>query len=242
MKKILLSILIMISFFGVVNAQIYTLSVDGEILGDTVIIYGDPESPGMQFEAVFTNNDDVGADIQVIRHVISEIEESSNYFRWVATYSPTTNMSGESLFLAPGESSPDDSFISYYSPGGIVGKTLIEFKFQNTGVENKFIKIVLQFDTTTDDIGENILNNMSVSNIYPNPASDMVNLNFDFPLEVKEAEVKIMNVLGSVVSEQNIDTKSNKASIDISNINDGIYFYSILINGEIYKTEKLIVK
>ena len=75
-------------------------------------------------------------------------------------------------------------------------------------------------------------------NIYPNPASDMVNLNYDFPLEVKVAEVKIMNVLGSVVSEQNIDTRSNQASIDISNINDGIYFYTILINGEVYKIHK----
>lgn len=242
MKKAILSLLVLMMTFGYVNAQVYSLSSDGVELGDTVTIYGSPDASGIEFRVVFTNNDDVGASIKVMRHVSSAVEGSSNYFRWVQTNNPVTNLSGESLLVQPGESSPDDTFIAYYLPNGMVGKTYIEYNFFNISVENKDVKVVLEFDTTTDDINENILKNTKVSDIYPNPANLSVNIDYSLPLEVKFASVRIVNVLGSVVKEELIDTRDNKMQIDISDINDGIYFYSILINGEIYKTEKLIVR
>lgn len=242
MKKTILSLLFVLMTFGYVNAQVYSLSTDEVLLGDTVTIYGDPEASGIEFSAVFTNNDDVGAIIRVERSVISSVDGSSNYFRWVNTNNPQEDISGEDLLVQPGESSPDDDFIAYYVPNGVVGSTLIEYSFLNISDVNKLIKVVLKFDTTTDDIDENIHKNTKVSDIYPNPAYGSVSIDYNMPLEVKSARIRIVNVLGSVVKDINIDTRDNRINLNISDLTDGIYFYSIIINNELLNTKKLIVR
>lgn len=241
MKKTILSLLIIVAAISSLNAQVYTLSVDGEPLGDTVTVYGDPEAAGMEFEAVFTNNTDNNANIKVRRNQVLMLEDATSYFKWNQTYSPLIDMS-EAYLVGAGESLPSDFFKAYYQPKGNIGISIIEYTFFNVSVENEFVTLVIKFNTTSDDIDENIIRNMTVSNAYPNPASDILNLDFDFPVEVESASVRIVNVLGSVVAQQDINTMDNKIGLDISNLNDGIYFYSLFINDEVYRTEKIIIK
>ena len=57
-------------------------------------------------------------------------------------------------------------------------------------------------------------------NIYPNPAKDYIYI--DFP-EEKIKSIKLYNLLGVLLKEQ----KSNKTSVDISSLPQGIYLLSI---------------
>lgn len=241
MKKILLSLFALLLLTGISNAQVFSLSVDGELLGDTVTVYGDPAASGIDFGCIFTNNTDNNVNIKVRRNQVSMLEGTSSYFKWNQTLAPTIDMS-EAYLINAGESTPDDFFKVYYQPYGQIGISIIEFTFFNINVENEYITLVIKFNTTSDDIDENILRNMTVSDIYPNPAKDIVSIDFDIPRDVETASVKIVNVLGSIVKEQSIERGSNKLSIDVSDLNDGIYFYSMFINEELYKTERLVVK
>ena len=81
-----------------------------------------------------------------------------------------------------------------------------------------------------------------VSEIYPNPASQSVSINYQLPSEVNQASVRIINLLGEVVNEANIELGTSKKQLDISNLSGGVYFYSVMINGEIYKTKKIVVQ
>jgi len=51
-----------------------------------------------------------------------------------------------------------------------------------------------------------------------------------------------VNLLGSVVKEVEIDQNSNKLSMDISNLDAGVYFYSIVVNNEVFQTKKLVIR
>lgn len=60
-------------------------------------------------------------------------------------------------------------------------------------------------------------------NIYPNPANDKINLNFNYPL--LNVQIQIINILGSKIYESHIS--SQESSIDISILSAGIYFIKL---------------
>lgn len=243
MKKILLSIAVILVTIFYTNAQSFSLSWGGEVIGDTVIITPDAETINdLLFEAIVHNNSDNGANVKVVREQVSLVDGSSNYFCWGACYPPFVDSSGMTMFIPAGGQSGDIDFSAHYEINETVGLSIIKFHYYNVDNPDDKIVVVVKFDTRPDGINEAILAKIKVSDIYPNPAVNYVDLNYDLPREVETATVKIVNILGSVVKEQQIDTGNGKLRMDISDMNDGIYFYSIFVNGEAYKTKKLIVK
>ncbi|MBC8319962.1 MAG: T9SS type A sorting domain-containing protein [Bacteroidetes bacterium] len=243
MKKILLSIAVIILTVFYANAQSFTLSWDGELLGDTITISPDSSSVSiLEFGVVLNNNTTNGVNIKVVRNQISLLDSTINYYCWGVCYPSHIDSSGMYKFVPAGGSSEVEWFSAHYEIHDAVGISLVEYKFYNMDNPDEYVTIVAKFDTSPDGIEETILNNTYVSEIYPNPAINTVNIDYDLPREVEKASVKIINLLGSVVKEQEVDTRNSKMRMDVSDLNGGIYFYSLFINGEIYSTKKLIVR
>ncbi len=72
--------------------------------------------------------------------------------------------------------------------------------------------------------------------IFPNPASDIITIQSNFDL--KNAEIKIINVLGEVVFSQNIN-KTKTATLNVEELKSGIYFIQ-LKSENIFYTQKII--
>ncbi len=90
-------------------------------------------------------------------------------------------------------------------------------------------------------VGDNFASNTSV-NAYPNPASGGVNIVYELPVDLKEAKLAVFNVLGNKVLEMPLNSVSGLEELNISGLNNGMYFYSVMINNNLYGTKKLIVK
>ncbi|MDX2173282.1 MAG: T9SS type A sorting domain-containing protein [Bacteroidota bacterium] len=76
-------------------------------------------------------------------------------------------------------------------------------------------------------------------NIYPNPAKDLLNIDFSNSLHLNEnAYIKFINGLGQVVYQTNIS--DSQSQINIEQLSKGIYFLQIEINTEIKERIKLI--
>jgi hypothetical protein len=73
---------------------------------------------------------------------------------------------------------------------------------------------------------------------YPNPAKTITYVNVEF--SSFEAQLVLSNILGEVISIQKIP-HSGKYSIDVTNIPEGVYFYT-LEAGNDKITKKLTVK
>ena len=74
-----------------------------------------------------------------------------------------------------------------------------------------------------------------VSNAYPNPFSDKVTI------ETTQADrISVYNMVGEKIYEQGISDKRTATSINLSKEQNGIYFYSILKEGVIVETRKLV--
>ena len=79
------------------------------------------------------------------------------------------------------------------------------------------------------------------SNAYPNPASNTVSFDYNMPFDVNSASVAIYNMMGQEVVRQNLNLGGSRADINISDLNEGVYFYSLIVNNETVKTNKFVV-
>jgi len=244
MKKFTLIFIAIIFSVSFANAQSYTLSWEGETYGDTVVISGTPDEE-MVFHGILTNNSLDTDSIRIQRKLVHLLPDVSHYFCWGLCYMPNL----DSLFspsgyvvLESGQSSTEFDFAAHYTPNGVIGTSIVEYTFYNKNNLDEGLNIVAKYVTTPDGIDENILNKITVSDVYPNPAINYVNMDYDLPKEIKTASIKIVNLLGSVVIEQQVDVNNGNMRMNISKLDGGIYFYSFFVNGEIYSTKKLIVR
>jgi len=250
MKKFTLIIIAFVFSISFVNAQSYTLTWDGEPLGDTVVLEGTPDAE-MVFHSILTNNSADLDTIMITRRYIDILDSVSHALCWGLCYPPNF----DSIFspngyvcLESGQSSSEFDFSAHYTPyteytpSGFIGTSLVEYTFYNKNDEGESLTVVAKYVTTPDAIVENILNNITVSEVYPNPATNFVNIDYELPGEVSTASVKIVNLLGSVVMEQQVDTRNSNLRMNISELDGGIYFYSLFVNSEIYSTKKFVVR
>jgi hypothetical protein len=78
-------------------------------------------------------------------------------------------------------------------------------------------------------------------NIYPNPANNELFVAYKLAEETSQAEFKIMNIEGNTL--QSVQLTNDKTMITINNLElpSGVYYYHIIADGKIIKTEKLII-
>ena len=91
-------------------------------------------------------------------------------------------------------------------------------------------------------LGSDLTQGIEFSNPYPNPANQKTGINFQLPTPNSEARVMLRNLLGSVVKEIKVNGNENNFSINTSDLNNGLYFYSVMFENKILFTKKLIVK
>lgn len=245
MKKILFSLIVLIFLIGQVSAQSFILEWDDEPYydGDTIhFAIGSYPVTEMVFYPILNNNTNNGINVKVIRDELLILEGTSSYFCLDTCYPVSVDTSANSMYIPAGGSGIEGDFVGYYETNGEIGISLIEYKYYNKDNPEEYIAIIVKFDTYPTSIDDNIFNNIWVSDIYPNPTTNFVNINYELPFEVKTARVKIVNLLGSIVMEEHIEIGNNSVRMNVSNLDGGIYFYSLLINGEIYSTKKLIIR
>lgn len=83
---------------------------------------------------------------------------------------------------------------------------------------------------------------ITVSNVYPNPASDFAELDYSVQGNVRDAKVIIYNVLGSPVAEYVLDKNDRKLRINTREMPTSVYFYQLAVDGKKVATKKMLVR
>ena len=81
-----------------------------------------------------------------------------------------------------------------------------------------------------------------VSNLYPNPASDYADIDFQMSTSNQEVKIVVYNILGQEIKELILDKDQRNARISLRDINSGMYMYQLMIDGRSIVTKKLIVR
>jgi hypothetical protein len=78
---------------------------------------------------------------------------------------------------------------------------------------------------------------------YPNPATSYSTIKYSVPTKYNSAKVVVRNMLGSVVKTINVKGgTTGKINLNTTDLNNGVYFYSIIADGSVLSAKKLVVK
>ncbi|CAA9331050.1 MAG: hypothetical protein AVDCRST_MAG56-7797 [uncultured Cytophagales bacterium] len=111
----------------------------------------------------------------------------------------------------------------------------------------EFPKVATLLSADEPRSNELLFNNehISVSSIYPNPASTSAAIRYRFTGGLRDAKIVLCNVLGNVVGEYRLSRETRDMTelhITTSSLASGVYFYTLSLDGRNVVTRKLIVR
>ena len=146
---------------------------------------------------------------------------------------------GPNEILANTLNTTDFSF--HYNPNHQIGSSLIRYVFFRDGSPDDSVCFNIKF-RHLNDVGINeINNNYLFSNVYPNPASNFATFNYSFSANMNHANIVVADLLGKEILSIPLSNNEGKATINTKNIANGIYIYSLQLNGRNVNTKKLII-
>jgi len=143
--------------------------------------------------------------------------------------------------LAPGEVLADLSFS--FQAGGQEAKGEVRYLIFDTdnptnAIENSVL-IHVQGDFPTGIMYQRP--DMTVSNAYPNPIVSHATMDYSLD-SFHEARVLVMNLLGNKVMEFELLRGQNSLDIPADGLPNGIYFYTLQVDGKNVATKKIVVR
>ncbi len=208
--------------------------------GDTLAIYGDSTTITMKSHILVTNNNTVSIPVKVKKIENYIVAGSQNYFCWSACYSPSIYVSPDSIIINAGATI--NNFDGDYVTNSTIGVTTITYVFFNNEDPNDTVSVVVEYHVTGVGIKEAKTKEIKFSNPYPNPSDNFTSFDYLLPKTTKYSKIVIRNILGTVVKEVKIFNKKGNIKLSTEELTDGIYFYSIIVDDNIFITKRLIVR
>jgi hypothetical protein len=201
----------------------------------------EPAHDPAEISALVKNINTIPVSIKVRKYDLSLLENTTSNICWgPSCYPPFVYDTPEAVLLPSGAT--DNTFRGDYVHGGVQGSSKVRFTVYNVDNPNDTLSFIVNYTVGYVGIGDVVINTPEISNAYPNPASGNVNFDYKLPASVKNAGIKVTNLLGTVIEEVTLEKTEGKASINVSNLKNGIYFYSLMINNSATTTRKFVIK
>lgn len=240
MKKVILFVLLAMaaSYYG--YSQSLTLADSaGPIANNANVVRQGHNMDDEILAHIFVTNT-TGAPIDVIVKKVefSLITGSLNTFCWGLCYPPNVYVSPP--FTVNANTTDSVNFSGHYNPLTFAGASVIRYVFYDAAHPNDSVCVNVSYDALYVGINNQAAKNI-LSGAYPNPANNTVNFDYSVNTE-NEGFVIIRNLVGSVVKKSVLTGAEGKLTVNTGDLPEGIYFYSLDVDGKIMTTRKLIVR
>ncbi len=86
-------------------------------------------------------------------------------------------------------------------------------------------------------------NKSSVATLFPNPTTDQIQLTYNIPGQVhaNKLRFRIFDVSGVEVASSNLDGAKESASLDVSDLHEGLYLIQIIMDNDVVFSQSLII-
>lgn len=242
MKKLLLLVYFagIVAFFGY-SQSLSVMDTTGAVLANDSYYNtnGTPTDDEMVTFLWVKNNTANPVSVMVKKTEISLLENSINMFCWGLCFAPSVYVSPDPKTI-DGNAVNELDFSGHYVPNGARGIATIRYTFYVTENPNDSVCINVTYSAFPLGVTPPVAKT-TLSNAFPNPASSKVNFNLNVVNE-GSAQFVVRNILGSVVRQMDVTGYAGKISFEVSDLMDGVYFGSLLLNGETIATKKIVVR
>jgi len=227
------------------NTSITPTNENNEALYNKEILVNVDPSETSEYAINIHNHSSEAVSIRVNKNTVQIEEGHETSFKFGGTDYPMGENSSEASgeFIEADETlEGEDGFIAYFNPNGIDGNeflTTIEYKFFNKVAGNDSETITFLYNPTS--VGLINMEGYSVSNAYPNPATNQFNIDYDIP-DFNEASLKVYHSNGALIGRFPISSYSGTLTVSTSRLSSGIYFYSLEVDGKHLGVQKVMVK
>jgi hypothetical protein len=244
MKKYLLFLTVIAVTYLNTSAQSFQLINQGTqiVNGTSLQVSGSSSTFDISKNLWVRNVSGQTLDVKVKRIEINVTPGTLNATCW--DICPPSDTAGDAVELISSttvnmaDSAIDYSFSAHIYPERVSGCSHFRYIFFGVGTAfQDSVDIYFSHGQTCAPLSTNAIESSKISfDVYPNPSSDFVNI--DLSQEINNGELIITNTIGSVVKRIRLDALNNK-SLSISDLENGIYFISILNEEKQISTRKL---
>ena len=121
------------------------------------------------------------------------------------------------------------------------GESVERWVFYNESNPGDSVCITVKYATWSVGVDEKNSRQGMLSNAYPNPANAKFTCNYSVP-SGSTGTIIIRNLVGAAVQSEELPSGSGAVTIHTSGLSDGIYFYSLMLDGKVSQTKKLVVR
>ena len=234
--------LLFLAVMGWVSAQSLRFELDGHVYeeGETIICNAPTEWGEYLQDMQMRNLTDQDLNVLVKKEVIEDLEGVSNYFCWGLCFGPDTYVSPNPVAV-PANSVTSVGALSFHAmfDEDVFGKVQVRFSAYDERHPEDAVTINVIFHKSGEGVHE--VSAVRFGQAYPNPASSVVN--FDYNINASDrASVSVYNLLGQEVKSQQVNGVQGHLSVSVADLNEGIYFCKLFVNGCAVSTEKFVVK
>jgi hypothetical protein len=179
------------------------------------------------------------------RRVSQSIQSGdASYFCWGTTcYPPSVSLSPDTIEIQP-NATRANVFTGYYG-GAANGNTgVVTYRFFNFGAfpaDSVDITFTYNYTTGTTSIAPALNVRNEVSQPSPNPAFNSTVISYSLTNPNAVARLKVYDLLGQEVRNYSLQNQAGQISLDVSQLQGGIYFYSMVVDGKTIATRRLVV-
>jgi len=153
-------------------------------------------------------------------------------------FGDTTTVSPNELDLAAGQT--DNNFSAHINPWNTPGNSVVYYKVYNTRNANDTVSVFIQTRIWHAGINDNDAR-ADLGAAYPNPANEKFTVDYSLS-GAGSATLVLQNVLGSKVREVSVTDGSGKIQVNVAGLPEGVYLYSIYVDGKAVSTRKVLVR
>ena len=201
--------------------------------------------PQVVFEVIVKNVSANSLSTKVRRTILSATAGQDMYFCFGSTcYTPSTAVSNNAVTIAGGQQLPNGvgtyGIRTEFDNNGVVGSSTV--KYTAFDVANTSDTAVLYITYNVTAVGVETFNSSaSVSNAFPNPATEQIKISHNISGSFTNSAIKIYNALGTIVKTVPVTSARSTSQIDVSDLQEGFYFYTLVSNGKNSATKKFVV-
>jgi hypothetical protein len=94
-------------------------------------------------------------------------------------------------------------------------------------------------ESTSEDVNHK---DIDIGGIYPNPSNRTAQLDYKIKNQNANARVVVNSFIGNPIYDFNLDPNQETFIIPVTELNPGVYFYTLIVDNKNIVTKKLVVK
>lgn len=210
------------------------------VSGSTIVYYVDQATSLETHDFDVHNTSSNNLTVKVRKSVQSFASAGSVFYFCTdqLCYTPSTNLSGNVTLNAASQF----LLVTDFTPDNTTGISIVRYSVFNTANPGDSIYFFIEYHVSPTGIEDSSVK-ASIGSPMPNPASFVFNMSYNLGSSYGkgQATIVIYNMLGAIVRTETLDSAEGTFRMDVSTLENGVYFTSLEVDGKQVSAKRLVV-